>query len=187
MLPRPRQGSPKRVCLRHANASQGSQSPRSPQRRNTRSARTLGSDPIDRRSSQTLSRRARTPGACAHGCFARHRFGKVARIAWICTKSGKVRQTPSFRKSGSVGRSRCGGVMGPGGIPLSESGIPAHFGLCFRLKLTVLQAQRRESGLVRGITYNHDPQLVQRKQASNSLNAATTGVKSVLPKLAHSL
>jgi hypothetical protein len=59
--------------------------------------------------------------------------------------------------------------------------------LGFRLILIALQAQRRDSGMPRGVTYIHESQSSQRKQVRSSLNAATTGVKSFLPKLAHSL
>lgn len=64
---------------------------------------------------------------------------------------------------------------------------PAYFGLGFRLRLIALQPQRKDSGIPRGVTYNQDSQHSQRKHPRSSLKAATTGSKSFLPKLAHSL
>jgi len=63
----------------------------------------------------------------------------------------------------------------------------AYFDLDFRLKFAALQAHRRLSGFVRGVMYNQESHLSHRKHARSSWNAATTGSKSFLPKLAHSL
>ena len=62
-----------------------------------------------------------------------------------------------------------------------------YFGLTFKLKLIILQTQRSESGLPRGVTNGHDSHFSQLKQPSSSLKAATTGSKSLFPKFAHSL
>ena|ERR1700731_3608567 len=63
----------------------------------------------------------------------------------------------------------------------------AYFGFGIRLRLIALQAQCRDSGFPRGVTCNQDSQVSQRKHPRSSLNAVTTGSKSLFPKLAHSL
>lgn len=63
----------------------------------------------------------------------------------------------------------------------------AYFCFDFRLILIALQSQRRASGFTRGVTYTQDSHFEQRKHPRRSRNAATTGSKSFLPKLAHSL
>lgn len=72
-------------------------------------------------------------------------------------------------------------------IHIPASPTPRHFGFGFKFRLMALQAQRNESGFPRGVMNSQESHLSQLKHLSSSLNAPTTGSKSFLPKLPHSL
>lgn len=134
-----------------------------------------------------VSRRIRARGGCSvldAGVLAMPRLRQNASSTALCGRSARGRSVERPLDARDQ-------VRRPAGerelIHVPASPTPRHFGFGFKLKLMALQAQRNESGLLRGVTNSQDSHLPQLKHPSRSLNEPTTGSKSFLPKLAHSL